>query len=78
MDDNFMSPSVPTSIRLNKTCKKSFKTLELLFSINGIYLSSTWVMMISFSSSGKRAGTIPDVSMLLIDSRKPKTKIIQN
>lgn len=29
-------------------------------------------MIASFSSSGKRAGTIPDVNMLLINSRKPE------
>ena len=32
----------------------------------------TCPIMDSFSSSGNRAGTIPDVSMLLTSSRKPE------
>lgn len=37
----------------------------------------TWPMIPSFSSSGKSAGTMPDVSMLLMSSRNPGNGINQ-
>ena len=38
---------------------------------------NTWPMIPSFSSSGKSAGTMPDVSMLLMSSRNPGNGVSQ-